>query len=223
MTSRTVKTRSWNQGHLQDRDEEVCTEQVFRIFIDGKQITTLRATPQDLKALGAGFAVTSGRAATVKQVDIDEDRIRVVSAPAAAPQPPAEISLQPGFICSCRQQIVSELWQATGGAHCAVLFRAQEIIGRGEDIGRHNAVDKAVGQAVLKGCDLRACVLVSTGRQPADMLEKVANAGIPAVISKTVPTQQGIIAAQKAGITLIGRIKADSFVVYCGEQRISAS
>jgi FdhD protein len=116
--------------------------------------------------------------------------------------------------------IISEIWERTGGAHCSVLFSDGRLIARSEDIGRHNTVDKVVGYAILNNIDLSTCVLGCSGRQPAVMVSKAANAGIPIVISRSAPTDKGIRTADLAGVTLICFARGNRFTVYTHPDRI---
>ena len=70
---------------------------------------------------------------------------------------------------------------------------------RMEDIGRHNALDKCIGYALLKQLELSECILFTTGRVPTDMVQKVIAAGIPVLASKAVPTDQAIELAKSTG------------------------
>ena len=72
-----------------------------------------------------------------------------------------------------------------------------------EDIGRHNALDKAVGSMLLAGVPLSECVLYTSGRVPMDMVRKAIRAGVPALVSKTMPTVQSLELAQEYGLQLL--------------------
>ena len=112
------------------------------------------------------------------------------------------------------------LWKATGGVHSASIYEDGELVGHGEDVGRHNAVDKAVGQAAMAGADFSRCVSFSTGRQPADMVLKLARVGVPIVVSNTSVLYSGIHAAEKTGATLVGFARDSRMNVYTGHERI---
>ena len=101
----------------------------------------------------------------------------------------------------------------TGAAHKSILYHKGEYI-ISEDISRHNTVDKAVGTALIKGFDFSECILFTSGRVPLDMIKKVAAAGIPVLISKSVPTVESVAYARKTGMTLICRAWKDSFEIW---------
>ncbi len=108
----------------------------------------------------------------------------------------------------------SKLHKSTGGTHSCVLGVEGRVLYSVEDIGRHNAMDKAIGYAVRQGLDRSKCMLFTTGRVPTDMVSKVVNAGIPVLVSKAVPTREAVELAAKSGLTLICRAWPDSFEVY---------
>ena len=97
----------------------------------------------------------------------------------------------------------SSVHMRTRGTHAAMLCSEDgETLVFAEDVGRHNALDKVVGAHSLRGGDPGECVLLSTGRQSGEMVQKAARAGIPVVCSMTVPLVSGIRLAEAAGITL---------------------
>lgn len=95
------------------------------------------------------------------------------------------------------------LYRATRAVHsCFVLYQGR-IVCACEDIGRHNALDKAVGSALLAGIPLDACVLYTSGRVPLDMVRKAIRAGVPVLISKSMPTVQSVELAAEYGLQLV--------------------
>lgn len=104
-----------------------------------------------------------------------------------------------------------ELHRSTGGTHsCYIRLPEGEILSF-EDIGRHNALDKAVGAMLSREADPGKCMLFTTGRVAADMVMKTVTAGIPVLVSKAVPTDRAVRLAGKYGLTLIFRAWPDSF------------
>ena len=96
-------------------------------------------------------------------------------------------------------------YKRTGGIHCAALTDGKSILIQSEDIGRHNAVDKVIGRGLLEGVLFSETHLLTTGRVSSDMVIKAVRAGIPAVISVSVPTSLAVEIAARAGLLLIGR------------------
>lgn len=99
------------------------------------------------------------------------------------------------------------LYRATHAVHSCLLLRAGKILYRCEDLGRHNALDKAVGCALTEGVPLAECVLFTSGRVPVDMVRKAIRVGVPALVSKSMPTVQSLELAEEYGLKLFIRQK----------------
>ena len=113
------------------------------------------------------------------------------------------------------------LWKITGGTHCAVILdECGNVKSAIEDMGRHNAVDKAVGRALLDNVDLSRCFMVCTGRLPAGMVAKAYRAKISIVASNTAPFSTGICLARQINMTLAGFVRPPRAVFYSTPERI---
>ena len=99
------------------------------------------------------------------------------------------------------------LYRATHAVHSCFVLRDGKILYQCEDLGRHNALDKAVGCALAEGVQLGECVLYTSGRVPVDMVRKAIRAGVPALVSKTMPTVQSLELAEAYGLKLLIRKK----------------
>lgn len=106
------------------------------------------------------------------------------------------------------------LYEKTHGIHSCFLMKDGEILYLCEDIGRHNALDKALGRALIDGVDLSQCVLFSSGRIPDDMMEKVIRARVPVLASNAVPTDRAVALARKYHVALICSARVDSMDIY---------
>jgi FdhD protein len=115
----------------------------------------------------------------------------------------------------------AEVFRQTGATHTAALFTEEgDLLHLSEDVGRHNAVDKAIGAALLSGTQLEKTFLVSTGRQTVDMVVKAARANIPIVAALSAATEAGISAAKSTNITLIGFTRGRRMNIYTQPQRV---
>lgn len=106
------------------------------------------------------------------------------------------------------------LHEKTWSVHSCYLFRQGELLFCCEDISRHNAVDKVIGYAVKNRIELSQCALYTSGRVPADMIDKVIVAGIPVLVSKGMPTMQAVELAKEAKVTLICGARQDQMRIY---------
>jgi FdhD protein len=116
------------------------------------------------------------------------------------------------------------VFSRTGGLHAAGLFTAGgELITIREDIGRHNAVDKVVGWALMDGrLPLAGCVLLVSGRASFELVQKAVLAGIPLLAAVSAPSSLAVDLAGEAGLTLVGFLRGPSMNVYTGAHRLSA-
>lgn len=108
----------------------------------------------------------------------------------------------------------AELYGRHGGLHSAAVGNASGLLLHAEDLGRHNTLDRIAGEALFKGIELQGCMLVSSGRISTEMVAKAARLGIGLIASRTSPTRAAVELARKAGITLIGYLRGESFEVY---------
>jgi FdhD protein len=115
------------------------------------------------------------------------------------------------------------LFARTGGCHAASLATLQgEHVATFEDVGRHNAVDKAVGHALL-AASLPAAerALVVSGRTSFEIVQKAVAAGVPIVVGVSASSSLAVDLARRAGVTLLGFARRGDFVVYAGGDRIA--
>lgn len=130
-----------------------------------------------------------------------------VRLPPLAPVPQREISAAWVDVLADAMGQGLPLYRATHAVHSCLLLRAGRILYRCEDLGRHNALDKAVGCALTEGVPLAECVLFTSGRVPVDMVRKAIRAGVPALVSKSMPTVQSLELAEEYGLKLFIRQK----------------
>lgn len=115
-----------------------------------------------------------------------------------------------------------EIFHATGGTHAAAIFREDgEICSFAEDIGRHNALDKAVGTLLLADGVPRSCGVMLSGRVSFEMVAKAARAGIEVIAAVSAPTSMAIEAAEQCGITLCCFVRHNRLTVFTNPERVT--
>ncbi|MBT3319497.1 MAG: formate dehydrogenase accessory sulfurtransferase FdhD [Clostridia bacterium] len=108
----------------------------------------------------------------------------------------------------------SEIFLKTGGVHSCALCSQDEIILFEEDIGRHNALEKILGQALQDNIDLSDKMILTSGRISSEIIKKAAKRRIPVVVSRSAPTDAAIDLAKSLGITLIGFARGARMNIY---------
>lgn len=223
---------------------EVAVEATIPLYLNDRRIAVLTATPQQLRELGAGYVVSEGLATPDQITNITIDRGEVY---VSAESPDLELwhelrssgcigvsweeqeevtvnsntIFNPRVIWDSLDHLDSHVYRVSRGAHSATIITIDgEAIARAVDIGRHCAVDKAIGTAVLEECDLSNCFILSSGRQSRGMVLKAARAGIPLVVSKAAPLSSGVDAAESARLTLVCYADREKIRVFTHPGRI---
>jgi FdhD protein len=107
-------------------------------------------------------------------------------------------------------------YRASRGIHGAALSDGERLLLVAEDVGRHNAVDKIKGAALLRGIPTENRILLSTGRVSSEMLLKAARMGVPLVASRTSPTEMAVGLAEQLNVTVCGYVRGEGLNLYAG-------
>ena len=200
-------------------------EHRLELRIGGESWLRLVCTRRELRQL------VLGRLFTDRRIDGPEDVTALEFSPA---EDRADISLRPGAGSRSRRPLEDRsgwrpedifrladhirrempLHEETWGTHGCLLMHRGEILCCCEDMGRSSALDKAVGEALLRSLPLNECVLYTTGRVSAEIALKAFTTGARVLASRTLPTLEAVALAQKHGLTLIGRAWEEQYEVY---------
>lgn len=108
----------------------------------------------------------------------------------------------------------SELFLNTGGVHSCALCSASDILVFEEDIGRHNALDKILGKALIDNMELSDKLVITSGRISSEMLIKIAKRGIPLIVSRSAPTSLTVELARELNIAVAGFARGEKMNIY---------
>jgi len=196
------------------KDDDLPAEQLYNIVIvELRDVTAL-----DLAPLERHFHVSSACGVCGKS-SLEAIQLRGVRPVAQGP------SLTKEIVTALPEQLreAQRLFESTGGLHAAALFTAQaETVAVREDVGRHNAVDKLIGWALLQGrVRLDDHILMVSGRSSFEIAQKAVTARIPVLCSVSAPSSLAVDVAREFDMTLIGFLRGDRFNVYAGAERFA--
>jgi FdhD protein len=211
------------EGILSDREAlrgiSYCTDpeleaaqqyNVVNVRLDG-------AAMPDLHGLERHF-YTSSACGVCGKASLDAIELRGCPLPAPGPRVDAEVIY--GLPDKLRE--AQGLFESTGGLHAAGLFTPEgELECLREDVGRHNAVDKLVGWALLEGrLPLAERILLVSGRASFEIMQKALAAGVAMVCAVSAPSSLAVDVAERFGMTLAGFVRGRRFNLYAGPDRV---
>lgn len=229
--------------------DTLAVERSLVIVLDGDEVGRTMYTPGREFALILGFLFTEGHIHTVRQVeslhffeDIPGQAVAEVHLATSAPEtglaqcPPRSRTLHASLRSKndglrfeanrCitlmqRMEARQETFTQTGATHCAGLFSIEgQLLTFAEDIGRHNALDKAIGEALQMGALQRVAVATMSSRLSNELVNKAAAAHVSILCGISVATSLAVETASAAGITLVGRLRNNRMNIYTHPHRI---
>ena len=196
-------------------------EEVVELWVNGSLKTAFACTPEAIKELAVGHLVCEGMVDGLDDIDfleISPRKVRVQIPENAGRNPQKRRPLTPALsdLQNLAREMFSraEIYKKGGGIHCAALSDGRTLLAFKEDIGRQNALDKIVGEALFKGLKLHQLVYISSGRINTEIMEKAKNCGFPLVVSRSLVSSLAYGEAKKNRIGLIGRITTDQPIMY---------
>jgi FdhD protein len=232
-------------------EDAVAEEKRLRILVNGREALKMYCSPIMVRELVVGFLMTEGIikgdwCAERMSIQYDEDIIVDIPADGEVSleggaitsgcvggmtfekplnEEPIQdsIRIEKDTLRELFQQFQkkSDLYNITGCIHSAAISDGGHILVCGEDIGRHNAVDKVIGYCVLEDISLQDKLILVSGRLSSEMATKCAKWGIPIVVSRAAPTALAIGIAEKRGITMVGFMRGKRLNIYTHPERIS--
>jgi FdhD protein len=138
------------------------------------------------------------------------------------PKIDSDIRISPDRVLESMKQLLESAaaYNLSGGIHTSALADENGLVAVAEDIGRHNTLDKLIGECLLRKISTRGKILLASGRVSTEMLRKAAIMQSPVIASLTSPTDRAVIQAREVGITLIGYARGSHLTVYSRPVRL---
>lgn len=114
----------------------------------------------------------------------------------------------------------NDTYKSAGAVHGCAICESDAVVSFVEDVGRHNAVDTLAGLMYLDNISTQQKIFYTTGRLTSEMVIKVAQMGIPVLLSRSGVTQMGLQLARELGITMLARAKGRHFLVFSGQENV---
>jgi FdhD protein len=197
--------------------ERVVTELGLSIIINGRHFATAAITPMMEKEFVIGHLfgqgiienITDIESITVKGDTAEVTLLKEEGKANRSTEIHSDFKVSREDIFDGVSAILkSEIYAETEAIHSAGLFKqGAKPICIAEDVGRHNALDKVIGYALINKIDFRDTFAASTGRMVSDMVSKICRANIPVVATKTAVTKLGVEIGQRCGLTIVGFVR----------------
>ena len=204
----------FNTGVRTSFEDTVINEYHLTLEITALESIQFTSTNNQLTELVVGYLYTVGlisRYTDIIQFKINQDESiarATLSTPinTRIPYPRKPIDYDINEILNLIKEFHNKdkLFELTGALHCCLIMVENEVQYKTLDMGRHNAIDKAIGLALIDGVDFSKTKLLTSGRTPAEIVEKAIYAGIPTIVSRSAPTKQAVQLAEEYGINLLG-------------------
>jgi FdhD protein len=236
-----MKVKRYKGDDITEISDFIVSEEEVELIINGCERLTVSMSPEDLRPFAHGFLMTSGlipSKESIRKLEIHRNRIEV-----EIDQLPGNFRLVLSSGCGSGTTMDAEIakramdkvmlpelqglpelfkefnrcsvvFEQTGGIHSAAISDGQKVIYFSEDIGRHNAVDKVIGKAMIEGIDMSRHFILTSGRISGEIVKKAFYAGLRAIVSRSAPTCAAVKRARRVNIGIIGFLRGKRFNIY---------
>jgi FdhD protein len=247
---RDLPCRRVDAQGAREATDPVAEEVPVTVSVNGRQVATAMTSPGGLEEFALGFLFTEGIIRGKEEIDsiqveknsvkiITKDLLRVVGPkrtilsgcggsasfldPSKLPRVTSPLTVPAGEISRLMKDLLrSDIHQLTGGVHVVGLCGGGEVMARAFDIGRHNALDRLAGQALLRDIGLGQAYVLTSGRISSEMVRKCLVAGIPLIGSRGATTTLAVSLAERNGLTVIGFVRGGGMNVYTNPHRVTS-
>lgn len=215
------------------------------LYLNEQILITILCTPVDLINLVVGFLYAeeiinntseiadiiiddkegSARIRLNKEYTVPSHQTRTATGITFGPKVPAvysDITATPEELLSLMKEMLRQqkLYEQCGGTHGSALCDRERLLVKAEDIGRHNTLDRILGECLLKKISIKDHILVTTGRISSEMLLKAARMQTPIVVSRSSPTERAVQLGRESGVTVVGYALDNSLSVFSCADRV---
>lgn len=238
---------------IQKTDDIVAVEKRIKVYVNNEEVVSLSASPLQIKELVVGFLMTEGILKgdwCPEKIKIEEHEKDIIVKVGLEGFVSLEgktitsgcmssvsflndvkgyiednIQIEPAKLFSLFKifQEKSVLYRTTGCIHASGLADKNEILFIAEDVGRHNAVDKVIGWALLNKIPFNGKIIIVSSRISSEMVLRTAKWKIPIIVSRAAPTSLAVEISEKAGLTVIGFLRGNRFNIYSHPERVKIS
>lgn len=207
-----VKVNRYTDETAAEWDAVLNEEHQLKLYDGEKLLRTFVCSPSHLGELCAGWLFCEGFSAETVEISADGETAAAVNpAKREKSNDAAEnVSVSTHEMLELFSEASHQYARSHGVHECIIKGKDWHIIRT--DIGRHNAIDKAVGAALAEGYDLRGATMFSSGRINEQTVTKAANCGMGCLMSKAVITRQALLLAEELGLKVLFSVKNDSYM-----------
>lgn len=238
----------FDQEQWNSQPVSVPAEMPLTMYLNGAELVTVLCTPEKLNCLVLGFLYTEGIITGLgdlalmricQEENLADIKLKTSYSPPsrriltsgcgsgtsferAGQKVDSDLAVSAEELLALMRQLHrhQEMFQQSGGLHCSTLCDRQRILLAAEDIGRHNTLDKIMGECLLRGIDTRDRILLTTGRISSEMLYKASRMQTPVIVSRSAPTDRAVALGQELGITIAGYARGSRLSVFAGGERL---
>lgn len=247
-----IKCDRFADGKWQAVSLPVPQEIAFTIYINSQELVTILCTPIKLNCLVLGYLYAEGIIKDLKdvvsmRVCVDDSLadVKLAKSDFVLPQKrvltsgcgggvsfnvealpvDSELVMNPEQILHMMRELLENAmsYNLSGGIHTSAISDGNSILAIAEDIGRHNTLDKLMGECLLRKIATKDKILLTSGRVSSEMLRKATRMQVPIIASLTSPTDQAVLLGRKTGITLVGYARGNHLTVYSKPERLKAA
>lgn len=226
-----IQIQRFEQGQLKDFEDTTLLEKPINLFVNGELVSNLTCIDDSINELVTGHLFCGGYVNSVDNIcsisinsingnhdnvsvrTADVETVRAQCKRAKIIPMPLDYSRITDIFKEFQE--MSPLFRETGAVHSAGLLNSHyDFRCFYEDMGRHNAVDKVIGKALIEKFPLSDSILITSSRMPVELVAKASIARIPVILSISAPTLQSINYAKANNITLIGMFRNNRINIY---------